>query len=237
MTRAGASLGFLLFAASCADAHQPCIAAPLPGTPAACVGTYGRPLCLGACECDGLCFPATSTAGVCLGSVSTDEAFSRAQPCLHGRVLGFTSIPGFCLAPDVCAELAALGSPDRCVYADGSPFVDGTISCDCAEADGTGLVCGPGCSECPEGSNCWGVSELSNLGLCIEESMPTFADIQPCGAPGETCPGGHSCVRFANPPAEELTSRGLDVPGACVESDRCRRVAATFPARFRCEEL
>lgn len=221
----------MIVVGSCSQQHSPCVERPTPGPADPCRGEFGTGLCGdAACPCTTVCIPAGDVF-VC----PEFDGWSRDFACLRQNALVIVPTTGeratVCVPPGACADLRARGV--SCYFADGTAFIDGRIECECP-VDEPGLTCGPGCSPCPAEHLCWGVSEASNVGACIRDPSAVGL-IQPCGGTAERCESGDRCLRFATPSAPELRTIGFEMPGACLGAERCERLAALLPERFRCE--
>lgn len=145
-----------------------------------------------------------------------------------------------CIYEEMCRRALRDGSRLRCYYEDGSMFESGTRAIEACHEHELGVLCGPGCGDCPVGGRCIGVSERSGLGLCVgcgeigvaDAPPPAPARPNPHCALGASCPSGSSCLGFVAP-ADGLVEPD-EVAHRCAPTALCREIAARRPDRFRC---
>jgi hypothetical protein len=215
------------------------------GLPPACLGDD---VTVGACatsEC-GIehcsCLLESPSGGVCAWTVGVGAPPCRVETgCLSdGLCADFGALSrgdefthGMCASQLACAHLLANGSDVRCLYQDGSFFGGGTVPVDECAPGFIGILCGPSCGACDEGSACFGVSERSGIGLCLRADVldaPNRCGLNGRSQPRALCLVGERCLRFnindGVPPG--------DLSGLCIESTSCELIASTHPERFEC---
>lgn len=144
---------------------------------------------------------------------------------------GFPASAGVCVSLSMCAWLRARDSRTRCYYEDGTLYDTGVLASAPCDAADSGLVCGPGCGECPGGRECVGVSERSGLGLCVRTPVAESPDR--CGEGYASCGSDQRCVGFVLPEGVSF-ARAERVWHRCVARETCTRLAEWYPDRFYC---
>lgn len=141
-------------------------------------------------------------------------------------------LEGVCVSTDVCDILRRRGDESRCYYEDGTAYETGEVPESPCRVEHEEVICGPGCGECASGRDCFGISERSGLGLCMNAPVPSSIDR--CGVDYDECLEDESCVRLVVPPTTPVPAS--EVSGACVSTGVCRELAREYPERFRCPE-
>lgn len=213
------------------------------------VSEEGLPRCspfdsaCGGCVCWGV-GEGDERHGVCLtdpDDPGTQELCTVASGCARRdrlcHDLGNTAtegrpLEGVCVSMEVCEVLRRHEDESRCYYEDGTMYVTGEVPGSACRAEHEGVVCGPGCGECASGRDCFGISERSGLGLCM--NAPVTTSIDRCGVDYDECLEHESCVRFVVPSTTPVPAS--EVSGACVDRDVCSDLAREYPERFRCPE-